>query len=166
MAPRRTFGAKGGPVTPRRPSDRPGTELFPQSSGSGTGIAREALYGYVMAAPDPWQLQLPAPAPPAADRAAGAVTAPLLDAKHAAALLGVPPSWVLAQARADRIPRTFGSAATSASTPTSSSAGGDPGCRDPSPTAATLPATDKRPDGASTPPAMAQENQLHEQREP
>jgi excisionase family DNA binding protein len=32
------------------------------------------------------------------------VSAPLLDAKAAAALLGVPPSWVLAEARADRIP--------------------------------------------------------------
>jgi excisionase family DNA binding protein len=29
---------------------------------------------------------------------------PLLDAKQAAALLGVPSSWVLAEARADRIP--------------------------------------------------------------
>jgi excisionase family DNA binding protein len=57
-----------------------------------------------MAAPDPWQLQLPAPAPPVADRASGAMSARLLDAKAAAALLGVPPSWVLAQARADRIP--------------------------------------------------------------
>jgi excisionase family DNA binding protein len=32
------------------------------------------------------------------------VTAPLLDAKQAGALLGVPASWVLAQARANRIP--------------------------------------------------------------
>lgn len=32
------------------------------------------------------------------------MTAPLLDAKAAAQLLGVPSSWVLAQARADRIP--------------------------------------------------------------
>jgi excisionase family DNA binding protein len=30
--------------------------------------------------------------------------APLLDAKAAAQLLGVPPSWVAAEARADRIP--------------------------------------------------------------
>jgi excisionase family DNA binding protein len=30
--------------------------------------------------------------------------APLLDAKGAAALLNVPPTWVLAEARADRIP--------------------------------------------------------------
>lgn len=29
---------------------------------------------------------------------------PLLDAEQAGALLNVPPSWVLAQARADRIP--------------------------------------------------------------
>jgi excisionase family DNA binding protein len=32
------------------------------------------------------------------------VSAPLLDAKQAAALLNVPASWVLAEARADRIP--------------------------------------------------------------
>jgi excisionase family DNA binding protein len=32
------------------------------------------------------------------------MTAPLLDAKQAAALLNVPASWVLAEARADRIP--------------------------------------------------------------
>ena len=32
------------------------------------------------------------------------MTSPLLDAKAAAQLLGVPASWVLAQARADRIP--------------------------------------------------------------
>jgi excisionase family DNA binding protein len=44
-------------------------------------------------------------------RGTGAVTelgdtapVPLLDAKAAAALLNVPPSWVLAEARADRIP--------------------------------------------------------------
>src|SRR4051794_1397212 len=40
------------------------------------------------------QLRVARPAP------AGA----LLDAKQAAALLGVPPSWLLAQARADRVP--------------------------------------------------------------
>lgn len=34
----------------------------------------------------------------------GATHAPLLDAKQAGALLGVPASWVLAEARADRIP--------------------------------------------------------------
>jgi excisionase family DNA binding protein len=32
------------------------------------------------------------------------MTSPLLDAKQAAQLLGVPASWVLAQARSDRIP--------------------------------------------------------------
>jgi excisionase family DNA binding protein len=32
------------------------------------------------------------------------VTAPLLDARAAGALLGVPHTWVLAEARADRIP--------------------------------------------------------------
>jgi excisionase family DNA binding protein len=32
------------------------------------------------------------------------MTAPLLDAEGAAELLGVPKTWVLAQARADRIP--------------------------------------------------------------
>ena len=32
------------------------------------------------------------------------MTAPLLDAKAAGALLGVPDTWVLAEARADRIP--------------------------------------------------------------
>ncbi len=32
------------------------------------------------------------------------MTVPLLDAKGAAELLNVPPSWVLAEARADRIP--------------------------------------------------------------
>lgn len=32
------------------------------------------------------------------------MTAPLLDAKQAGALLGVPASWILTQARADRIP--------------------------------------------------------------
>ena len=33
-----------------------------------------------------------------------AVFAPLLDAKAASELLGVPPSWLLAQARAGRVP--------------------------------------------------------------
>ncbi len=32
------------------------------------------------------------------------MTAPLLDAKQAGELLNVPPSWVLAEARANRIP--------------------------------------------------------------
>jgi hypothetical protein len=36
-------------------------------------------------------------------------TSPLLDAKAAGALLGVPPTWLLREARADRIPhRRFG----------------------------------------------------------
>jgi len=34
----------------------------------------------------------------------GLVTAPLLTAEQAAELLGVPKTWVLAEARADRIP--------------------------------------------------------------
>ena len=32
------------------------------------------------------------------------MTEPLLDAKQAAELLNVPPSWILAEARANRIP--------------------------------------------------------------
>ena len=32
---------------------------------------------------------------------------PLLNAEQVGALLGVPPSWVLAQARADRIPHLY-----------------------------------------------------------
>ncbi len=51
--------------------------------------------------------------PPSGDN--NAPLAPLLDAKGAAVLLNVPASWVLAEARADRIPHvrlgrsTFGS---------------------------------------------------------
>jgi hypothetical protein len=43
-------------------------------------------------------------AAPVAQKAAGDPVTPLLDAKAAAALLNVPPSWVLTEARADRIP--------------------------------------------------------------
>ena len=39
-----------------------------------------------------------------ADRLAGRVAAPLLDAKAAGALLNVPGTWLLAEARADRVP--------------------------------------------------------------
>jgi excisionase family DNA binding protein len=43
-------------------------------------------------------------APTAPSAAARMSVAPLLDAKGAAALLNVPATWVLAEARADRIP--------------------------------------------------------------
>lgn len=49
-------------------------------------------------------------------------TSPLIDAKQAAQLLGVPPTWLLAQARERKVPHR-GSDATCASTPTNSSAG-------------------------------------------
>jgi excisionase family DNA binding protein len=39
-----------------------------------------------------------------ADRGADGVTEPLIDAEAAGALLGVPKSWVLEEARHDRIP--------------------------------------------------------------
>src|SRR3954469_750416 len=42
--------------------------------------------------------------PPATATAVHTSVGPLLDAKGAAALLNVPASWVLAEARADRIP--------------------------------------------------------------
>jgi excisionase family DNA binding protein len=43
-------------------------------------------------------------APTARDAVAHTTVEPLLDAKGAAALLNVPATWVLAEARADRIP--------------------------------------------------------------
>ena len=46
----------------------------------------------------------PMTAGPQSRQAAHQVTGPLLDAKGAAELLNVPPSWILAEARADRIP--------------------------------------------------------------
>jgi excisionase family DNA binding protein len=40
----------------------------------------------------------------ATDLTSGSCPAPLMDARQAGRLLNVPPSWVLAEARADRIP--------------------------------------------------------------
>src|SRR4051794_19223463 len=54
---------------------------------------------------------------------------PLLDARGAGALLNVPPSWVLAEARANRIPHVR-LGATFGSTATSYKRGGAPGAAD------------------------------------